>query len=55
MFENRFGSGSKEWLKKKYPYFELLKNQNFVLMNDGIVKLTAKGYAVCDEILSKIL
>jgi oxygen-independent coproporphyrinogen-3 oxidase len=55
MFENRFGSESKEWLKKKYPYFELLKDQNFVMMNDGLIKLTYKGYAVCDEILSEIL
>ena len=55
MFENRFGNEGKDWLKKKYPYFELLKNKNFVLMNDGIIKLTSKGYAVCDEILAEIL
>jgi len=55
MFENRFGSESREWLKKKYHYFELLKNQNFVMMDDKIIKLTSKGYAVCDEILSEIL
>jgi len=55
MFETRFGSESKKWLKKKYPYFELLKNQNFVIINNGIIKLTSKGYAVCDEILAEIL
>jgi oxygen-independent coproporphyrinogen-3 oxidase len=55
MFENRFGSESREWLKKKYPYFELLKNKNFVMMDAKIIKLTSKGYAVCDEILSEIL
>ena len=54
-FENRFGKEKKEWLKKKYPYFELLKNQNFVIIDDGIIKLTSKGYAVCDEILAEIL
>lgn len=54
-FEDRFGSKIEEWLKKKYPYFELLKNQNFVIIDDGIVKLTAKGYAVCDEILTELL
>ncbi len=53
--ENRFGNEGKHWLKKKYPYFELLKNQNFVMMNDEIIKLTSKGYAVCDEILAEIL
>lgn len=52
---NQFGIEIKEWLKNKYPYFELLKNQNFVTIDNGIVKLTPKGYAVCDEILSEIL
>jgi oxygen-independent coproporphyrinogen-3 oxidase len=55
MFENRFGNEGKDWLKNKYPYFELLKNKNFVLMDDGLIKLTSKGYAVCDEILAEIL
>ncbi len=54
-FEKRFVIESRDWLKNNYPYFELLKNQNFVMMNDGIIKLTSKGYAVCDEILSEIL
>jgi oxygen-independent coproporphyrinogen III oxidase len=54
-FENRFGIETKEWLKNKYPYFELLKNQNFVTIDNGIVKLTLRGYAVCDEILAEIL
>jgi oxygen-independent coproporphyrinogen-3 oxidase len=53
-FENRFGIETKEWLKKNYHYFELLKNQNFVTIDSNIVKLTPKGYAVCDEILSEI-
>lgn len=52
---NQFGIEIKEWLKNKYPYFELLKNQNFVTIDNDIVKLTPKGYAVCDEILSEIL
>ncbi len=54
-FENRFGDRIKGWLNNKYPYFELLKNQNFVTIDDGIVKLTSKGFAVCDEILAEIL
>ena len=54
-FENRFGIETKEWLKKNYHYFELLKNQNFVTIDDQIIKLTPKGYAVCDEILAEIL
>lgn len=55
MFINRFGNQGTEWLKNKYPYFELLKNQNFVMINDAKIKLTDKGYAICDEILAEIL
>jgi oxygen-independent coproporphyrinogen-3 oxidase len=54
-FENRFGFEAKELLKNKYTYFELLETQNFVTIDDGIIKLTAKGYAICDEILVEIL
>jgi oxygen-independent coproporphyrinogen III oxidase len=50
-FEDRFGSEMGNWLKKKYSYFELLKNQNFVIMDSSNIKLTATGYAICDEIL----
>jgi oxygen-independent coproporphyrinogen-3 oxidase len=53
-FGNRLGIETKEWLKKNYHYFELLKNQNFVTIDNNIIKLTPKGYAVCDEILSEI-
>ena len=54
-FENRFGSEIEEWLKKKYPYFELLKNQNFVTMDSSTIKFTTRGYAICDEILKTLL
>ncbi|MCK7521714.1 MAG: hypothetical protein MZV64_30520 [Ignavibacteriales bacterium] len=54
-FENRFGTEIEDWLKNKYPYFELLKNQNFVTIDKNVIKLTAKGYAICDEILAEIL
>jgi oxygen-independent coproporphyrinogen III oxidase len=55
VFENRFGNDARNWLKKNYPYFESLKSENFVSMDNGFIKLTSKGYAVCDEILAKIL
>jgi len=54
-FENKFGSEKEDWLKNKYPYFELLKNQNFVTIDESVIKLTAKGYAICDEILAEII
>ena len=55
IFENLFGEVASNWLKKNYPYFESLKNENFVSIDSGIIKLTSKGYAVCDEILAEIL
>lgn len=51
-FTNRFGDA---WLKDKSSYFELLKKEDYVLMNNGNIKLTSKGYAVCDEILKQLL
>jgi oxygen-independent coproporphyrinogen-3 oxidase len=43
------------WIKKNYNYFELLKNENLITSNNDIIKLTSKGYAICDEILKNIL
>lgn len=53
--ENHFGGEVEGWLKKKYPYFDLLKNQNFVTIDRNTIKLTATGYAICDEILKELL
>ncbi len=46
---------SDAWIKKNYSYFELLKNEHHITINDNWIKLTSKGYAVCDEILKNIL
>ena len=54
-FENLFGHIGTGWLKEKYPYLKMLKEKDFLQMSDGLVKLNAKGYAVCDEILKEIL
>ncbi len=43
------------WLKKNYSYLKKLENENFVLFDNSCIKLTKKGYAVCDEILQNIL
>lgn len=51
-YKIRFGY---DWIKKNNDYFELLKNQNLLVINDDLIKLTAKGYAICDEILKNIL
>lgn len=54
-FGNLFGSAGAGWLKEKYPYFELLKKNDFVMISNSLIKLTAKGYAICDEILKELL
>ncbi|HEX7356277.1 MAG TPA: radical SAM family heme chaperone HemW [Ignavibacteriaceae bacterium] len=46
---------SDDWIKKNYSYFELLKNEQHLSIVNNRIKLTAKGYAVCDEILKNIL
>jgi oxygen-independent coproporphyrinogen-3 oxidase len=51
-FGNLFGDS---WLKEKYPYFELLKKNDFVKISTGLIKMTNKGYAICDEILKELL
>ncbi len=47
-----FGDG---WLNDKNCYIKTLADENFLVYNEDRIKLTKKGYAVCDEILSKIL
>ncbi|MCJ7553216.1 MAG: radical SAM family heme chaperone HemW, partial [Ignavibacteriaceae bacterium] len=51
-YANKFNN---DWIKKNYDYFESLKKENFLETNSNLIKLTKKGYAVCDEILKNIL
>ena len=51
-YKEKFGD---DWLKKNYHYFEQLENDNLIFNENNIIKLTKKGYAVCDEILQNIL
>jgi oxygen-independent coproporphyrinogen III oxidase len=46
---------SNDWIEKNYSYFELLKNEHHLSIENNWIKLTSKGYAVCDEILKNIL
>ena len=46
---------SNDWIKKNNSYFELLKNEQHLSFENNWIKLTPKGYAVCDEILKNIL
>ena len=43
------------WISKNNVYFELLKNEQHLTFDNNWIKLTSKGYAVCDEILKNIL
>jgi oxygen-independent coproporphyrinogen-3 oxidase len=51
-YKKRFGN---DWLKKNNSYFEELLKKDLILFDDEILKLTAKGYTLCDEILKNIL
>ena len=46
---------SDDWIKKNYAYFKLLENEHHLSIDNNWIKLTAKGYSVCDEILKNIL
>lgn len=43
------------WINKSYPYLKMLHQKKLIVLNKSKIKLTAKGYAVCDEILKNIL
>lgn len=51
-FIRRFGN---DWLDKHSKDFEILKSENLIEVKHNTIKLTSKGYSICDEILSKIL
>lgn len=46
---------SDEWLTRNYQYLENLQKENYLKLDHSNIKLTSKGYAVCDEILKNIL
>ena len=51
-FKERFGNS---WLEAKNSYFNLLEEKKLSKTSNGSIVLTAKGYAICDEILKEIL
>jgi len=51
-YKKRFGN---DWLKKNNSYFEELRKKDLIVFDDEILKLTAKGYSLCDEILKNVL
>jgi len=48
--EKRFG---KEWLNRNNKYLRLLNDNKLIDITDNWIKLTKRGYAICDEIIAK--
>ncbi|MDT3695068.1 MAG: radical SAM family heme chaperone HemW [Ignavibacterium sp.] len=51
-YKKRF---SDEWITKNKQYLMKLRDENYLQIDPLEIKLTPKGYAVCDEILKNIL
>lgn len=49
--EKFFGNN---WFIKNQNYISQLIEQKFLIRSDSLLKLTSKGYAVCDEILANL-
>lgn len=43
------------WIKNKYDYIVQLRDQNLLNINNHFIRLTKRGYALCDEILKNLL
>lgn len=48
--EDKFGNS---WFKRNQKLLDHLKQENFLIEKDRLLSFTPKGYAVCDEILSR--
>ena len=51
-FKKRFGI---EWLNEKEGILNSFVDKNFMEMKDNLISFTKNGYAICDEILGKLL
>ncbi len=50
--EKKFG---KSWINRNFNYIKKLDERNLAELKDNFLHLTKSGYAVCDEILSKLI
>jgi oxygen-independent coproporphyrinogen-3 oxidase len=48
--EMRFGN---EWMRRNLNYIHLLNENGFIIITKDYIKLTNKGYTICDEIIAK--
>ena len=51
-FIRRFGSN---WLKEKESLIQVMIENGFMRQEENKIKLTAKGYAICDEIIKNLV
>ena len=51
-FKQKFGNF---WILQKKDFFAKLITDNFITSGNNFIRFTPKGYALCDEILSKLL
>ncbi len=51
-FKRKFGS---EWIDRNRGTINLLNREGYLITNDNFIKFTKRGYALCDEILTKLL
>jgi oxygen-independent coproporphyrinogen-3 oxidase len=50
--EKKFG---KSWISRNFNYIKKLDERNLVELKNNFLHLTKSGYAICDEILSKLI
>jgi oxygen-independent coproporphyrinogen-3 oxidase len=48
---DKFGT---KWLVDNKNYLAKLETENYLTLQDGLIKLTKSGYAVCDEIIKNL-
>lgn len=50
--EMKFGN---KWIERNKKYLKLLSDNNLIINRNNWIKLTKRGYAICDEIIAKFL
>lgn len=51
-YKNRFGN---DWLEKKKDEIDKYAADGFLVIENNFIKFTSQGYALCDEIIAKLL
>jgi len=51
-FKNKFGIN---WIDERKNLLNIFESEGLLIQNKNLIRLTKKGYAVCDEIINKLL